>query len=283
MKFRLFVTLILLSQTFLLCQVYKEIDVKIYESKIKLAEKTSLKSKPIGEVISVIGNSFLGTDYKAFALERGDKEKLVVDLTGLDCTTFIESVLAIARNIKKDSASFDNFTKELTYIRYRSGIINKYPSRLHYFSDWIFDNAKKKVVIDITKDLGGEPIRFDLDFMSTHPELYKHLNETPANVPIIKSQEDLIYSRTYYYLQKNKIKSIEAKLISGDIIAFTTSVKGLDISHTGIAIRLKDGSIHLLHAPQQNTKVQITKEPLSDYIFKLKKDTGIIVSRALEL
>jgi hypothetical protein len=282
MKFCLLVTLFLLSQTFLLCQVYKEIDVKVYESKIKLAQKTSLKSKPIGEVISAVGNSFLGTDYKAFTLERGDDEKLVVDLTGLDCTTFVETALAIAHNIKKDSTSFDNFIKELTYIRYRGGIINKYPSRLHYFSDWIYDNAKKKVTKDITKDLGGEPIRFDLDFMSTHPDLYKHLIETPANIPIIKSQEDLIYSRTYYYLPKNKIKSVEAKLLDGDIIAFTTSVKGLDVSHTGIAVRLKDGSVHLLHAPQPNTKVQITKEPLSEYILKLKKDTGIIVSRALE-
>jgi hypothetical protein len=275
--------LLFLFQNILLCQVYNEKDVKICESKFKIAENTDLKLKPIGEVVARIGESFTGTDYQAFALEREGEEKLVVDLTGLDCTTFIENALVFARLIKKDSSSFESYIKELTYIRYRNGIINKYPSRLHYFSDWIYDNVKKKVVKDVTKELGGEPVKFELNFMSMHPELYKHLKENPSYIPVIKAQEEAINTRAHYYIPKNKVKSIEGDLKEGDIIAFTTSVKGLDIGHTGIAVKGKDGRIHLLHEPQPNTKVHTTKETLSDYILNTKKHTGIIVLRVSEL
>ncbi|MDR3609535.1 MAG: DUF1460 domain-containing protein [Ignavibacteriaceae bacterium] len=281
MKIRLLVSILLLFQTIIFCQVYKEADVKVCESKFKIAEKENLKVKPIGEVIARIGESFTGTDYRAFALEREGEEKLVVDLTGLDCTTFIENALVFARLIKKDSTSFDSYVRELTHIRYRNGIINKYPSRLHYFTDWIYDNVKKDVVEDITKDLGGEKVKFEINFMSTHPDLYKHLKGNPLFIPIIKAQEEAINTRTYYYIPKGKVKSIEGELRDGDIIAFTTTVSGLDVSHTGIAVKGKDGRIHLLHEPQPNMRVYTTKETLSDYIINSKKHTGIIVLRAL--
>jgi hypothetical protein len=153
---------------------------------------------------------------------------------------------------------------------------------LHYFSDWIFDNVKKNVIRDITKSLGGVPVSFQINYMSSHPYLYINLLENPSFIPIIKNQEDSINTRTYFYIPKDKVKSVEEKLKDGDLIAFTSSVKGLDVNHVGFVIKQKDGIVHLLHAPQPNTKVQITQDNLSDYILKLNKDTGIIVLRALE-
>ena len=73
------------------------------------------------------------------------------------------------------------------------------------------------------------------------------------------------------------------KLINnGDLIAITTTVEGLDIGHVGIAIKMEDGKIHLLHAPTVSAKVQITEEPLSVYLQKYKRHSGVIVLRALE-
>jgi len=235
MKMFLFVSFLYLSQYALFCQIFTEKDVEICKSKYKLAVNTNLKSKPIGDVIISIGQSFIGTDYKASTLEKEGGEKLVVNLSGLDCTTFLENVLVFARLIKKDSATFNNFLSDLTFIRYRDGIIKSYTSRLHYFSDWIFDNVKKNVVEDITKDLGGVAVKFQLNYMSSHPALYKHLRENPSFVPVIQTQEDSISARTYFYIPKNKVYSIEEKLHDGDLIAFTTSVKGLDIGHVGFA------------------------------------------------
>ncbi len=263
-------------------QIYSSNDVQICKNKFQLAVEKNIENKPIGEVIVQVGKSFIGTNYEAHTLEKGKTESLVINLTGLDCTTFLENTLAFARLIKEKKNSFEDYERELTKIRYRDGIINQYPSRLNYFSDWIYDNEKKGIVKNISKELGGVPINFKVNFMSTHPDAYKALKENPKFIPIIKSQEEEISKRTYYYIPKMKVPEIENKIESGDLIAFTSAIKGLDINHVGIAVRMKDGKIHLLNAPNVGYKVQINKQPLTEYLEDVKKDTGIIVLRALE-
>ncbi len=283
MKLVLLLGAVIFLYTSLYSQIYSEKDSEICASVFKYAHSNNLNSKPTGDLIVSIGKYLIGTEYKAAALEREGEEELVVNLQGLDCTTFLENTIVFARLIKKDSTSFNDYLRELTYIRYRSGEINKYPSRLHYFSDWIYDNINKKVVTDVTRDFGGIKIKFSVNFMSEHPSLYIHLKENPAFIPYIKAQEDSISLRTYYYIPKANVYLVESKLQDGDIVAFTTSVNGLDIGHVGIAVREKDGRIHILHAPQPGTKVHITKEPLSEYIMSVKKHTGIIVLRSEKL
>ncbi len=262
-------------------QIFSDKDVEVCNSKFSVAIEKNLADKPIGDVISEIGKSFLGTDYVAFAIEKDGDEQLVINLTGLDCTTFLENAVVFSRLIKKGKTSFDDYENELTYLRYRDGKIDQYPSRLHYFSDWIYNNQQKGIVKDITKEIGGEPISFNLNFMSTHPESYKHLKENPSFIPVIAEQEKEISSRTYYYIPKEKISSVEDKIHNGDLIAFTTNAKGLDIGHVGIAVKENDGRIHLLHAPLVGSKVQISEKPLSEYVMNVKKHTGIIVLRVL--
>jgi hypothetical protein len=263
-------------------QVFSEKDVEICNSKFTLAVDKSLNQKPINEVVAEIGKSFLNTEYVAHTLEKEGDEQLVINLTGLDCTTFLETSLTFARCIKKGKTSFEDYQNELAFIRYRDGKLDQYPSRLHYFSDWIYNNQQKGIVKDITEEIGGKPIKFKVNFMSENPKFYKQLQDNPAFIPIIKKQEEEINSRQYYYIPENDIEKVESKIQSGDIITLTTSDKGLDIGHVGIALKMDDGRIHFLHAPLVGSKVQITATPLSDYAKKIKKHTGIIVLRVLE-
>ena len=263
-------------------QVFSEKDVEVCNSKFALAVDKSLSEKPISEVVVEIGKSFLKTEYVAHTLEKEGDEQLVINLTGLDCTTFLETSLAFARCIKKGKTSFEDYQNELTFIRYRDGKIDKYPSRLHYFSDWIFNNQQKGIVKDITEEIGGKKIKFDVNFMSENPKYYKQLQENPEFIAVISKQEKEINSRQYYYIPEDDIEKLESKIQSGDLIALTTSDKGLDIGHVGLAIKMDNGRIHFLHAPLAGSKVQITESPLSDYAKKIKKHTGIIVLRVLE-
>ncbi|MEO8233036.1 MAG: N-acetylmuramoyl-L-alanine amidase-like domain-containing protein [Ignavibacteriota bacterium] len=263
-------------------QIYADKDVELCNLKFTLAVDKSLKDKPINEVIVEIGKSFLGTEYIAHTIEKEGDEQLVINLTGLDCTTFLETSLTFTRCIKKGKTSFEDYQNELTFIRYRNGKIDKYPSRLHYFSDWIYNNQQKGIIKDITEEIGGKKIKFAVDFMSKNPKYYKQLQENPKFIPIIKKQEEEINSRQYYYIPQNEIEKIESKIQTGDLIALTTSDKGLDIGHIGIAVKMDDGRIHFMHAPLIGSKVQITEKPLSDYVKKIKKHTGIIVLRVLE-
>jgi len=260
-------------------QVYSDKDVEICNSKFELAVDKKLSDKPINEIISTIGRSFLETEYEAFSLEQDGEEQLVIHLSGLDCTTFLENTLTLSRCVKKQKTSFDDYQKELTFIRYRDGKINQYPSRLHYFSDWIFNNTKKGIVKDVTKEIGGEPIQFNVFFMSKNPDKYKHLTKTPSFIPIIAKQEKAINKRKYFFVPKEKVEQIEDKIQNGDLIAITTNLKGLDIGHVGIAVKESDGRIHFLHAPLAGAKVQISEKPLPEYLAAIKKHTGIIVLR----
>jgi hypothetical protein len=263
-------------------QVFSEKDVEVCKSKFTLAVDRSLSEKPINEVIIEIGKSFLKTEYVANTLEKEGDEQLVINLTGLDCTTFLETSLTFARCIKKGKTSFEDYQNELTFIRYRDGKLDMYPSRLHYFSDWIYNNQQKGIIKDITEDIGGKKIKFDLNFMSENPKYYTQLKDNPEFIPVISKQEDEINSRQYYYIPEDDIEKIESKIQSGDLIALTTSDIGLDIGHVGLAIKMDNGRIHFLHAPLAGSKVQITETPLSDYAKKIKKHTGIIVLRVLE-
>ena len=264
---RALLTIFIISLTNLIlkAQVFSEKDVEICNSKFDLAVDEKLAEKTIGDVIAEIGKSFIGTDYLAHGLEKDGDEQLVINLTGLDCTTFLENSLVLARCIKKGKTTFKDYENELQFVRYRDGKIDKYPSRLHYFSDWIYDNVKKGVIKDVTEEIGGEKIKFKIDFMSTHPESYKQLEENPDFIPVIEKQEKEIRCREYFYIPKEKLESKEEQIQNGDLIAITTNVAGLDIGHVGIAVRMEDNRIHILHAPDIGYKVQISDLPLFEY------------------
>jgi len=286
-RINLFFLLILLSELIFLPlnihpQIYTQKDVEICNSKFQIAIKQNLSSLPINEILLNIAKSFIGTDYEAHTLDKTDKEELVINLTGLDCYTFLESSIVFARCIKKGLTTFEDYTKELENIRYRNGKLKDYTSRLHYFSDWIYDMNKRKIGKDITKELGGIPYKKSINYMSTHLDSYPMLKNNEKFIQEIKRIEKSISKRKYYFIPQKNIERIESKIKDGDIIGITTNIEGLDISHTGIAIRENNGRIHLLHAPNVGYKVQITEKPLASYIRSNPKQTGIMILRLNE-
>jgi hypothetical protein len=253
----------------------------IFKQNIELAASLKLREKPISEVITQIGKSFLGTEYTAHTIEAPGEERLIVDLQTVDCVTFYENVLVLARCIKKGLTTFEDFKKELQFVRYRGGVLHGYPSRLHYTSDYFFDNEKKGVLKDITQDIGGVPYRKTIDFMSTHQDAYPKLLEFPDDVKAIRAVEDSIHHRILYHIPKSNVKKIASRIHNGDILAITTTKDGLDCKHTGIAIWV-NGTLRLMHAPLPGSKVQITSYPLWEYLSRVKDDAGIMVARPME-
>jgi len=243
----------------------------------KIGETKNISNETIGKELVEIGKTFLGTPYVAQTLEVGDTESLVIDLQGLDCTTFVENVLAFNLIQHESTASYESFVKTLEKIRYRDGLLDGYSSRLHYFSDWIRENEKKGLVKDITSEIGGKEVKKVINFMSEHRSLYPSL-QANENYEGIKQFEKTLDQQSLCILGQENIQENEHLIQSGDIIALTTSIKGLDITHTGIASRESDGRIHLLHASSTG-QVEVSALPLTDYLKKVKNNTGIIVAR----
>ncbi|TES87802.1 MAG: DUF1460 domain-containing protein, partial [Candidatus Aminicenantes bacterium] len=205
-----------------------------------------------------------------------------VDLTGLDCVTFFENVLCISRILKKDKTSFDDFKGEISFTRYREGMLTDYTSRLHYTSDWIYDNEKKKVVRNITKEIGGEEFLFRASFMSRNPRFYQSLKEFPEFIETIAMLEKEINKRKHWYIPKSKIKEAQKHIQTGDIIALATDKEGLDYGHTGLAYRDERGKMRFLHASQRKKKVLLDAE-LYKYTQSIETHIGITIARPLEI
>lgn len=251
------------------------------EDKILLEKLFALHSEnqesPISVLMVKVGSFFTGTQYQAHSLE-GDTEELVVNLREFDCMTFVESCLAISRSIKSGDPDFELFVSQLKNIRYRSGEVNGYTSRIHYFSDWIYTNNQKQFVKDASLEIGGTPFPGLVNFMSTHPGSYRQLMTDTSLIGIIAQQEQEISSREMFYIPTHRIKDVEPLLMEGDIVGLTTSIRGLDISHVGILVK-ESGHIHLMHASSRAKKVIISEETMEEFLKNSKSATGIMVAR----
>lgn len=243
--------------------------------KRKISEFKTMEADSYGDTLVTIGKSFLRTPYVAHTLEIDD-EPLVVNLGGLDCTTYIENVLVFGRLLAGPDRSFNRYIELLEALRYRDGIRKGYPSRLHYFSEWLKENEKKGWLKNIGNDLGGQEVDKTLDFMSTHRDSYAQL-ESDLNYQAIQEVEKSL-STQLCVVSQSALATNEHLIKSGDIIALATDIKGLDVTHTGMAYRQSDGRIHLLHASTKGG-VEISELPLVDYLKTIKHNIGILVAR----
>jgi hypothetical protein len=255
-------------------------DASICRQKFASFTEQKLQDRPIGEAIISVGKSFIGTPYRAYTLELPGKERLVVNLRALDCVTFTENALALSRCIKLEKTTFDDYKAQLLLIRYRDGIINGYPSRLHYFSDWIDNNAAKGLIRDITKENGGEPYNKRIHFMSSHRSSYRQLSDDES-FRSIRLMERSLGKRRHYYIPGHRLTPAQPGVEDGDIIGITTTREGMDIAHTGLAVRA-DGVLKFLHAPLSTGSVAMTQHSLAEYVHAHPGHSGIMVARPRE-
>jgi len=249
-----------------------------------LALKENWKKLPIGELMGKIAQQLVDTPYVASTLDRDvDHEYCTADLTGLDCVTFFESTLDLARMLKKGGYSPEDFMRQLTYSRYRGGVVGDYTSRLHYTSDWFADNEKKNVVKILTFPK-SQPFPQKVHFMSSNPQKYAQLNAHPQLIPKMKKQEEAINKRPITYVPRNDLAATESLLKTGDIVGICTDIDGIDISHTGLVLRDEQGVAHFVDASSRSgvMKVVIEPGPISATITRSQKTTGAMFARPLE-
>jgi hypothetical protein len=263
-------------------------DWRILKETIERAWAEGLDTGPLGENIVGIARGFVGVPYTPKTLDPPGPELLVVNLREFDCVTLVESVLALthfARTAPRDifddpSLAQATYRRHLAEIRYRGGTLGTYRDRLHYFSEWLSDNELRGVVQVISDDLGGVVDPESIDFMTTHSDAYVQLAD-PSVVEAIRGVEARLNTVPRYFIPEGAIATAASGIQDGDVIAATSTVEGLDIAHTGIAIWV-DGALHLLHAPLVGSVVQISERPLADRIQGFSAQDGVMVARPLD-
>jgi hypothetical protein len=238
------------------------------------------KQKGKQDLVLFFARKFLGIPYVASTLENNTDEQLVINLRQLDCTTFVENVLTLTLCTKNGQTTFDDFCNQLRKIRYRNGNVG-YPTRLHYFSEWISDNTRMGFVEETQAP--NPPFSavqtLQINFMSTHVDKYPMLVRTPAFIKPIAQMESELNGQTCRYIPKAGILNNAAckqAVKDGNILALVTSRQGLDTSHVGFAIWKKDG-LHLFHASSLQKKVVEDKSLLRNYMMKQKSQLGVRV------
>ena len=270
-------------------QAETERDWAIAKGTVAWAQELGLGVRPIGEVMAVLATTFVGTPYQPGTLEIPGSERLVVNLRTFDCVTLVEHVLVLARltlaeeaGLLESEGRFQNrYRMELTRLRYRDGILSGYPSRLHYFSEWIRDADAKGLARAVAQELGGIQDPRPINFMSGNPDSYRQLGEDPSVLEAIREMESLVTSEPRFYIPQDRIADNEVGIQDGDIIAAVSTLDGLDIAHTGIAL-WRGERLHLLHAPLVGDSVEISQRPLAERIQGFSSQMGIMVARPLQ-
>ena len=82
-----------------------------FDTIVGKAKFNNWRDIPIGELTAKVGLEFLGTPYKDRTLE-GEPEMCKINFEGMDCVTFFENSLDLARIIRKDKLEFGNLIDE---------------------------------------------------------------------------------------------------------------------------------------------------------------------------
>jgi len=252
------------------------------------AKSGNWKALPIGERTAAVGQALVGTRYRHFTLEIDNRiESPSVNFQGMDCWTFFETALGFARMLNEPEA---NWTPErlLHYIeldRYRGGqCTGEYLSRLHYLEDWLYDNNRRGLVEDLTRDLGGRSVPHSAGEMTAGWRHYRYLAANRSLLGPLARMEANVSSRPLYEIPKNRVAAIESKLRSGDIVGIIGHDRSgnYSTSHVGLALRTNDGVLHFMHAssPGNSGRVIVDAE-LSKYLYRYGSDSGILVARPL--
>lgn len=212
-----------------------------------------------------------------------DQEPLVIKLNGVDCTTFVEyMVAAILSRTPSPSEGDSIYTRFVQALRYRGGIRGDYSTRKHYLSEWISDGEQLGMFKEITSTLTGAKSQTKtINFMTNNVKFYPQLAASKVLVDKMREVEKRLSSQTTWYVPSAKLSQAYGQLRHGDIVAFVTSTAGLDTQHVGFVWwqDCEGARPQLLHASSDLGRVGLDVRDLEQYACDLRNCIGVRIIR----
>ena len=212
-----------------------------------------------------------------------DDERLVLNTRELDCTTYVDVVVALTLCHRRGETTFAQYVHQLHQQRYWDGKCDGYPSRIHYFSDWIRDNSRLGYASEVQapRPPFSAIQTVKVNYMTQHPKQYVSLDRHPEYLPTIARQERELTGKKFRYIPTAQLlntETVRGAVHDGDIIGIVTQAPGLDIAHLGIAVWHDDG-LHMIDASSLQKKVVEETITLKQYLQRRKNALGIRVIR----
>jgi len=241
---------------------------------------------PIGDRVMRFAKEMHRTPYVGFTLEIDDHvEAPSVNLYGLDCWTFFEIALGMARMVEIPKPAYQptDLLNEIRWTRYRGGVCTgQYLERIHYLAEWFFEAEARGIATDITRELGyAQPLKNrPIQEMTILWKSYRYLKNNPELRGPMAKHESRVEDLPVYYIPREKVHLIESKLRNGDILGIVTRHDGGFCSHVGLLHRGDDGIARIMHASRNYKKVVIDKS-ISGYLNHYSSHLGLMVARPL--
>jgi len=260
-----------------------------FHAVVAKAERQNWRQLPLGERTVMVARELLGTPYVNYSLEVDDRvESPVVNLNGMDCWTFYENALAIARMLQFKPAPYkpQDMLHMVEIERYRGGVCTgSYLSRMHHLEEVFYDNQRRGYATNITPRLpGAERLRREIREMTVQWKSYRYLRSSPSLVGPMGKIEAQVSNLPVYHIPKSRVRAVESYLQNGDICAITTTWHSGYTSHVGLIVRMKNRA-YFMHATSDRDKGRkcVIDQPITDYLNGTSKHAGIVICRPNDL
>ncbi len=256
-----------------------------FQAIVAKAEREGWRKLPLGERTIRVAREMVGTPYISYSLEVDDRiESPVVNLKGMDCWTYYENSLALARMLRFKPGPYkpEDMLHMIEIERYRNGsCTGAYLSRMHQLEEVFYNNQLRGYATNITSRLpGAEKLKRDIHEMTVQWKAYRYLRCNPSLLPEMARIESYVSTIPVYHLPKNKVREAEKYLANGDICAITSYDANSYTSHVGMITRIGDRAI-FTHATSDRDKgrMVVIDRPITDYVNGASKHAGIIICR----
>lgn len=196
------------------------------------------------------------------------------------CVSLVEGALAMARCAWQDERTAGCFRKEIARLRYRHGAMDGFGSRLHYFEDWLDDNASRGSLAVLTDKYSKHTLLRRTAYMSNHLPLFPGMQDANERKRIEHTEARLSHKPVPIVLRSDLARASE-HLVDGDIVAIATRRPDILVHHVGFVDRDSRGVVHLLHASSALGRVVRTHDALLDYVKRKPEREGVLIARPL--
>ncbi len=249
------------------------------------AEREQWRNLPLGERTIRVAREMVGTPYVNYSLEVDDHvESPVVNFKGMDCWTYYENALAIARMLRHKPGPYrpQDMLHMVEVERYRNGVCTgNYLSRMHHLEEVFHDNQRRGYATNITPRIpGAERLSRDIREMTVQWKNYRYLRSNTSLVEPMGKIEAQVSQLPVYHIPKRNVLGAEKYLQNGDICAITTTHHSGYTSHVGLIMRT-NGRAYFTHATSDRDKgrMVVIDRPISDYVNHASKHAGIVICR----
>lgn len=260
-----------------------------YQTLMARAERENWRRLPLGQRTVRFGLAMLGVPYVNYSLEVDDRiESPVVNLDGMDCWTFYENALGMARLLtyKPGPYTQQDLLHMIELERYRGGrCTGSYLSRMHHLEEVFYDNQRRGLATNITPNLpGAQRLRREIREMTVQWKSYRYLRNNRGLIPEMGRIESRVSKLPVYHVPKAQVRAVERFLQDGDICAITSTWQGGYTSHVGLIVRRGDRA-WFMHATSERSKGRrmVLDKPIADYLGESSSRAGIVICRPRDL